>query len=272
MNILFILSITVVSFLFTVIFMPTVNHMLNESNCTKSNFKNEMIPVCTGLIFIPVVTMNSFIAMVWLRSNQYKLPLIFLLGTLAMGAAGFIDDMLGNRNDSGLMGHFKALMKGRLTTGAFKALYGGLIALMISYLLSDHVLNILINTAIIALFTNAINLLDLRPGRAIKGFLCGTVILSIISPFSILHILLYGLSSSVIAYMPYDLKAMNMLGDVGSNILGIALGIVFITNPLSTRVVVLVLLMAFHLFTEKYSLTEIIEKNKFLKYFDQIGR
>jgi len=65
---------------------------------------------------------------------------------------------------------------------------------------------------------------------------------------------------------------MTMLGDVGSNILGIALGIAFVTNSFSTRVIVLVLLIIFHIFTEKYSLTKIIENNKFLKYFDQIGR
>jgi len=272
MNILLILTTTVISFLFTVVIVPVAKGMLYESNCIRRNFKDEMIPVCIGLIFIPVVSINSFIVLILLKNNQYKLPLIFLIGVLAMGVAGFIDDMLGNRNDTGLKGHFKALVKGRLTTGAFKALFGGLISLLISYLLSDNVLNMLINTIIIALFTNAINLLDLRPGRAVKGFLFGTLVLSIISPISILHILLYGLASSTIAYMPYDLKSMTMLGDVGSNILGIALGIAFVTNSFSTRVIVLVLLIIFHIFTEKYSLTKIIENNKFLKYFDQIGR
>jgi UDP-GlcNAc:undecaprenyl-phosphate GlcNAc-1-phosphate transferase len=40
----------------------------------------------------------------------------------------------------------------------------------------------------------------------------------------------------------------------------------------STQLAVVVFLLLLHFFTEKYSLTEIIEKNSFLRYLDNLGR
>ena len=262
----------VISFLLTKIIFPMISNMLYEGNCTKSNYTGEIIPVCSGLVFIPVIAVNTFISILWLNDDKYIYLLVFFLGTLAMGFAGLIDDVFGNRNVTGLKGHLRSLLKGNLTTGAFKALFGGLAAFIISLILSNNIIDILINTIIIALFTNTINLLDLRPGRAIKGFLLFTLLLLTSAPLGILQLLLYGLSGSAIAYLPYDLKAKSMLGDVGSNILGISLGIICAVSSFNARIAALILLILFHLYTEKYSLTDTIEKNKVLKYFDQFGR
>jgi UDP-N-acetylmuramyl pentapeptide phosphotransferase/UDP-N-acetylglucosamine-1-phosphate transferase len=64
-----------------------------------------------------------------------------------------------------------------------------------------------------------------------------------------------------------------MLGDTGSNILGLTLGIssVLLFN-FNIRLIILGFLILIHIITEKYSLSKIIEKNKFLNYLDMIGR
>ncbi|MDI3312113.1 MAG: UDP-N-acetylmuramyl pentapeptide phosphotransferase, partial [Thermoanaerobacterium sp.] len=78
---------------------------------------------------------------------------------------------------------------------------------------------------------------------------------------------------SVMAFMPLDLKAKVMLGDTGSNILGLTLGIssVLLFN-FNIRLIILAFLILIHLITEKYSLSKIIEGNKLLNYLDMIGR
>ena len=64
-----------------------------------------------------------------------------------------------------------------------------------------------------------------------------------------------------------------MMGDTGSNVLGISIGIlVAMGYGLGVRVGWLVFLIFIHLLTEKYSLTKIIEQNKFLNFIDKLGR
>lgn len=78
---------------------------------------------------------------------------------------------------------------------------------------------------------------------------------------------------NVLAYFNKDLKAKAMMGDTGSNVLGISIGILFVlgySGPI--RISWLVVLVLIHILTEKYSLTKIIEKNKFLSFIDKLGR
>ncbi|WP_273223682.1 glycosyl transferase [Geosporobacter ferrireducens] len=260
------------SFLLGRLIIPMFTHLLEDSGSVKSNFRGEIIPVGMGLIFVPVILLNSIAVVVFVRPSHLLSIAAFLAGTFGMCFAGMLDDLLGNRNVTGLKGHIRSFFQGKLTTGGFKALFGGFLAFFISILFSEGLLNILINSLMIALFTNFNNLLDLRPGRSIKGFLLCLIPLFWIPVSVELRTSLFGLLGVVLAYTPYDLKAKAMLGDAGSNVLGISLGILFINGPFLFRLIALALLILIHGITEKYSLTKIIENNKFLNYVDQIGR
>lgn len=260
------------SFIATKLLLPLFFHLFYQAGCTRSNYRGDNIPVGIGFIFIPVLS-GSVICIILFHLGNQQFELAFLLGVFGMGIAGLLDDLLGNRNVTGLKGHFMMLLKKReLTTGGFKAIFGGILSLMISILISKGWIDVFLNTLIIALFTNFINLLDLRPGRALKGFLLSGFLLFVNSIHPTFQLFLLSLAGSSLAYMPSDLKARSMMGDVGSNILGISLGMACASCGLYTRVIVLVLLVSLHIYTEKYSLTETIEKNKLLKYLDQLGR
>jgi Glycosyl transferase family 4. len=78
---------------------------------------------------------------------------------------------------------------------------------------------------------------------------------------------------SVLAFLPLDLKGKIMLGDTGSNILGLTLGISSILLfDFNVRLIIMIFLILVHIVTEKYSLTKIIEGNRFLNFLDMIGR
>ncbi|TCO79835.1 glycosyl transferase [Marinisporobacter balticus] len=260
-----------VSFMISKFIMPMFFHLLYDTESIKDNYRGESIPVGLGLIFIPVITINTICLILW-RTGDNALDLMFLIGCFAMGLAGLLDDLLGNRDVTGLKGHLKMMLKLKLTTGGFKAAFGGLVAFTISIIISKDPINIVMNTLIIAFFTNFINLLDLRPGRALKGFLISGVALVLNPIYEIFRYLLFGLMGATLAYLPYDLKAKSMMGDVGSNILGVSLGIVCASSDFHVRVVVLGFLVGIHIYTEKYSLTQTIQKVKILRYIDKIGR
>lgn len=267
--------IFMISFLVTKLFLPFIRDMLLTANITGKNYKGEEIPVGIGMTFIPVLIVNG-IVINYIFGNDAKIQqllLIFLVGIMTMAAIGLIDDLIGNRDTLGFKGHIKALFKGKLTTGGLKAIIGGLISLLIGSMFASNIVDILINTLIIALFTNLINLLDLRPGRAIKGFLFISAIFFIIGITKEIRIILISILAYVLGYLPQDIKAKGMMGDVGSNALGITLGIISIVSyPMTVKYILLVILILVHFIAEKYSITKIIEKNSILKYLDELGR
>ena len=253
--------------------IPLFRSLLIESNVLRPNYKKDMIPVSMGIVFLPMLIINAIILAYFTTNFKDMLHIfIFLFGLVYMFFAGILDDIIGNRDVSGLKGHFKSLLNGKLTTGGFKALFGGFIGLVISIAISKNIYDIVINTLIIALSTNLMNLLDLRPGRAIKGYL----VISIVLLFTLgeyTRNLLLLIFPNVIAYFNQDLKAKAMMGDTGSNVLGISIGILFVMGyPLKVRLIWLAFLIFIHILTEKYSLTKIIENNKFLNFIDKLGR
>lgn len=253
--------------------IPLFRSLLIESNVLRPNYKKDMIPVSMGIVFLPMLIINAIILAYFTTNFKDMLHIfIFLFGLVSMFFAGILDDIIGNRNVSGLKGHFKSLLNGKLTTGGFKALFGGFIGLVISIPISKNIYDIVINTLIIALSTNLMNLLDLRPGRAIKGYL----VISIVLLFTLgeyTRNLLLLILPNVVAYFNQDLKAKAMMGDTGSNVLGISIGILFVMGySLKVRLIWLAFLIFIHILTEKYSLTKIIENNKFLNFIDKLGR
>ena len=273
-------------FLGTYFMIPLFKSMLVNGNVIRPNYKNEMIPVGMGIVFLPMIIINSIILgfvtlnNIWfVSSSNYNLNIVWLLclalyifSMMAMFFAGALDDLIGNRNVSGLKGHFKSLFKGELTTGGFKALFGGFVGLVVSVCISSSIVDIIVNTLIIALSTNLMNLFDLRPGRAIKVYLV------IIIP---IYITLTGYTKvfpllilpNVLAYFNIDLKARGMMGDTGPNVLGISIGVLMALGyGIKVRLAWLVFLILMHLITEKFSLTKIIEKNRVLKFIDNLGR
>lgn len=262
-----------IGYIGTLSIIPLFKNLLIDSNIVRPNYKQDMIPVSMGIVFLPMVILNGIlIAYCTSDLNNILYLITFIFGLVSMFFAGILDDIIGNRDVSGLKGHFKSLLNGRLTTGGFKAIFGGFIGILISLVISKNISDIIINTLIIALSTNLMNLLDLRPGRAIKGFLVImiTLFLTLADFFKVLPLLIV---PNVLAYFNLDLKAKAMMGDTGSNVLGISIGILVAMGCSSNiRLSWLVFLILIHLITEKFSLTKIIENNKILNFIDKLGR
>ena len=249
----------------TYLMIPLFKNLLVESNCIRPNYKGEMIPVSMGIVFLPMIIINGIIV-AFFTVDFVSIACLFIF------ILGIIDDTIGNRDVSGLKGHFKSLFKGKLTTGGFKALFGGFVGLIISVCISKNIADIIVNTLVIALSTNLMNLFDLRPGRAIKVYL--VIMIAIFFTLTgYVQILPLLILPNVLAYFNYDLKAKAMMGDTGSNVLGISIGILMVMGyTFKVRVSWLVFLVLIHILTEKFSLTKIIEKNKVLNFIDKLGR
>jgi UDP-N-acetylmuramyl pentapeptide phosphotransferase/UDP-N-acetylglucosamine-1-phosphate transferase len=186
---------------------------------------------------------------------------------LGAGAVGLYDDLVGSRPDhqaKGFRGHLGALRHGRVTSGLAKVAGIGLAGFAASALLPGRrgLVDTVLGAGVIAGTANLVNLLDLRPGRALKvAVLLGTPLRA------------YGPVGAAAALLPADLGEQVMLGDCGANALGAILGVALArrTGPVG-RAVALAGLVGLTLASERVSFTRVIERTRGLRELDALGR
>lgn len=263
-------------FVLTKLITPKIADMLRSAGAVRVNYLGVEIPTAAG-ISVVFAAVPGYILAAWFYLPMRFSLTIFAAGILGMSFLGLLDDLIGTREITGLRGHLKALLRGRLTTGGLKAVGGIVIAAGFSVFFSEDWLGLLGNSLLVALFTNALNLYDLRPGRAVKVFLMGGTLFFIYGfsrqyvPNEVLVIL--PALGAALAFLRFDLGGKMMLGDTGSNALGISLGMAAVLLlPGVVKWALVVLLVLLHIYTEKYSLTDTIERIKILRYLDEWGR
>ena len=190
------------------------------------------------------------------------------------GGLGLYDDLAGATHARGLGGHAKALARGEVTTGLVKLV--GLVAagLTAAPSRSGHrrVGARLADAALIAGTANLVNLLDLRPGRALKvvGGTAAPLAAGASSPTTGAA---SALVATVAALLPGDLGERNMIGDSGANALGAALGWTAAAQlgPLG-RCAALAAVVSLTLASERISFSAVIDKQPALAALDAWGR
>jgi hypothetical protein len=172
-------------------------------------------------------------------------------GVAPVAAIGLADDLW-----SGPERGFRAHLTSGPTTGTLKLVGIPLYALVKTRSLSGALL--------VGLAANAVNQLDTRPGRALKAFGLGALLLGGAPRKAV---------AAAVLIAPYDLKEMAMLGDAGSNALGAVLG--FSSVELLTgrsRWSAIGALSLLTLVGERRSLGSVIESTPVLRALDRLGR
>jgi len=263
--------ILILSFFLGRFTIPIFQTFLFQSNYVKKNYEGINIPYSMGILYILNILFITPLFFISIDRNEIIILILILLGCLTMAFVGLIDDYMGTRDVTGLKGHIKMLIRKRITTGGIKAITGIIIAIIISIIISRTIVDGIINIFLITLFSNFINLLDLRPGRALKTYIIisGLFLPFLNGPIGLIMISTIGISLS---YFPYDVRAESMLGDTGSNSLGIILGIAATFFILPIKITILMILIFIQVYAEKKSISYLIDNNKVLQYIDNLGR
>lgn len=194
-----------------------------------------------------------------------------LVGAIGASAAlGGYDDLFGVTHARGLRGHFAALGRGELTTGVVK-MAGLAAAGLLAAPQRPHVLLRLADAALISGTANLVNLLDLRPGRALKT--TAMLGLPLATGRGAGSIAAAGAAASAIALLPGDLAERHMLGDCGANALGALIGwSVAARGNAPTRGLALATVIGLTLASERVSFSAVIEQQPVLAALDGWGR
>ena len=213
--------------------------------------------------------------------------------TGAAGAAGLIDDLDAGAHDGdtpakGLKGHLSALARGRVTTGAVKIAVIGSGALVAGVLLARHraaaaplrrpaatALDAVVSAVTIASWADVHNLLDLRPGRALKAaaLLTAPLLVDRRPAAAASRALAAGCLGAAAAALPGDLMEETMLGDTGANALGALAGTALAAHPARpVRVAAAAAGTGLVLASERVSFTRVIARTPALAALDAVGR
>ena len=213
--------------------------------------------------------------------------------TGAAGAAGLIDDLDAGAHDGqtpakGLKGHLSALARGRVTTGAVKIAVIGSGALVAGVLLARHrsattaprrrpatALDAAVSALTIASWADVHNLLDLRPGRALKAaaLLTAPLLADRRRAAAASRALAAGCLGAAAAALPGDLMEETMLGDTGANALGALAGTALAAHPSRlVRAGAAAAGTGLVLASERVSFTRVIARTPALAALDAVGR
>lgn len=272
---------------FAILWHVLVVLLASRLGLVKPNFQKKPILASYGLVQFPYILASGVMLAAYSpagsgretdwthwNSNPGKLWVLCLyLGVMgAMWVLGAIDDIWGSREVGGFKGHFrKLLFERKLTTGAGKAMGGGLVALAAGWLIHPHqIAQAVLAAMVIALATNTLNLFDLRPGRAVAVFFCGLGVTCILTCCRLIASpLLAAIAGIALVFGIADSRGRAMMGDSGSNSLGAALGLTIALSAPNWVIPAVLLFAAVHVYSEKRSISELIERNRALRTIDR---
>lgn len=242
----------------------------------RTNFHGRTVSLAGGPAFAASATATAA-----LGAGSAPLAAAALVAGGGSGAVGWYDDIVGARpgqKAKGFRGHLAALRDGQITSGTVKIVGVGVAGLAAAALVESgsprrgglrSIVNVVLGGGVIAGTANLVNLLDLRPGRALKaGMLAATPMMT--GPAGGL---VAGPVGAAAAVLPSDLGEEIMLGDAGANALGALVGLAVTarTGPWR-RAALLAGIAALTAASEKVSFTQVIEATPGLRELDALGR
>lgn len=295
---------------------------IKASQWERTNFHGVTVSLRGGVAMAGASVASAAVASA--LSDQPRAALGGAVAALGGAVAGYIDDVDQGAHDGGkvakgLKGHLGALAHGQVTTGIIKIAGIGASALAASALVGSKatsmggkVADLALNTVLIAGAANLANLLDLRPGRALKATVLVAAPLSYFScadaktpasgasvtsatasvtsgasgapsatpaapasasAASAQRLLASGLNAAAITALVEDLQETTMLGDTGANAAGALLGTSLAANDSwKLRLGTALGVVGLILASEKVSFSKVIAANPALNWLDQLWR
>jgi UDP-GlcNAc:undecaprenyl-phosphate GlcNAc-1-phosphate transferase len=262
---------------------PVVLRELGEGGHRKVNYRDRALPCPFGVLILAaaLLTLSPLALIERLADVSVLGPGLLGIATYTLGIAclGLIDDTLGAAGSEGSgpprgwRGHGRALLEGRPSTGALKAV--GSLGLALLALSGAHLSTgrWLLAAAVLVAATHLFNLLDLRPGRTLKAFVALGAGLTIgtASPRALWALGLFA-GPALVAGL-YDLRERALLGDTGASLLGALAGLWLVaTLSGAGQAIALALLLAVTVYGELRSISALVERTPGLRGLDSLGR
>lgn len=237
----------------------------------RRNFTGRNVPTSAGLLFIPIILVTLVLAMAGVPGVGGG-KVAYLVYAFVAAVVGFVDDIGGGSVARGFRGHIGALKHGRVTTGFIKVVVLGGGAVVFGMAVYGFTIEALVAGFLLAGSVNLANLLDLRPGRALKFLGVPTLFMLLVAPY-VAVLAVIGIVGGALGLFYFDLKERIMLGDAGAAVYGSIVGyLVVIDGPGPIWWVAGAVILGLTLLAEVSSVSRIIQEVGVLRRFDEWGR
>lgn len=264
----------------TLLLLLGTRELFDSLTLKRENYRGALIPSALGGIIVITIIVVELGMVLMVRTGAleenwnvwWDYSFMVLISGIAL--LGLIDDIGGRERVSGFRGHILAIGRGRITSGFIKAGAGFALSMIAVNVFSNSLGELFLNTFLVALTINLINLLDKRPGRAIKGFWLLYVVVVITNrglDSTFLNQSASVLASSLVLF-PGDMRERFMLGDTGSNVLGATVGLGLALGLANWPKLGFVLaLLLLNVLSEFYSFSRAIERSSIIRFIDRLG-
>ena len=254
--------------------------LLRSSDRGTTNYRGKPVPAVLGIALAAAIfaaTLVVFSVVLWTHTPGRpevirREALLILVACLVVFLGGLYDDRVGGPA-RGLVAHFRALFEGRVTSGIVKLVAALVAAALVAWAYRPSLLVAVLGVGVMAGAADLWNLLDVRPGRALKYFIPVCLVLLIVSLDTQYALVAPAALGAVAAVFFFDLTERAMLGDAGSNLLGFVIGVgLFESLPLWALVLAFLAILALHWASEAVTLSRMIESTPPLRWYDRLGR
>jgi UDP-GlcNAc:undecaprenyl-phosphate/decaprenyl-phosphate GlcNAc-1-phosphate transferase len=254
---------------------------MQRTGLTRENYRGRRLAFPAGAVLVACSLVA--LAPLALLDDRADLDLLdpelrrWAVYVLGVAFLGLLDDALGRgvagSLPRGWRGHGEAVLSGRFSTGAIKAVGALALAAYATSGLGERDWRYVADLLLLLTTTNLFNLLDLRPGRVEKTFVVLLAALCLgawtVAPLDLLGIFI----GPVLVGFGLTLRERAMLGDTGSNLVGALAGISLLTVlGDDARLAALAAVVALNLYGEFRSISRAIERVPLLRSLDSLGR
>jgi len=239
----------------------------------RTNHAGERVPAVLGLALIGATLAASLSTRAGAGGPPGRVEAATLAAAVAVAAVGLLDDLFGGAEDRGFRGHLGRLVRGRPTTGLLKLVVGVAGGVVVALAIGGGAVRVVAGALLVASATNLWNALDVRPGRSVKW---GIVVL--VPVFALTRDTGFGLVAGAalggaLGILPFDLLERAMLGDAGSNPLGLMAGAgLALVLPTASVIVAAVMVIILQVAAETVTISRVINAVPPLRWFDRLGR
>jgi UDP-GlcNAc:undecaprenyl-phosphate/decaprenyl-phosphate GlcNAc-1-phosphate transferase len=234
------------------------------------NHRGRRVPAVLGVALVAGVA-AGWVAL--LTVGHPHRPGIEVLGAAGLVAtAGILDDVAGH-HARGFRGHFGSLARGQVTTGILKLVVGLAVAVVLAVRAGGGPARIVASAVLIVVSINLWNAMDVVPGRALKVATLVLAAVLVAAPDRPAGALAAVAIGAALAVLPFDLGERGMLGDAGSNPLGLLAGLALALGlPTWAVVVAAGTGLAAQVAAETVTLSRLIQAVPPLRWLDRAGR
>jgi hypothetical protein len=238
----------------------------------RTNHAGRRVPAVLGLAFVGGLLLGAVTTRALEGGGFGPVEAVSMAAVVLVAAAGLLDD-LGGGEERGFRGHLGGLLRGRPTTGVLKLVVGIGSGVWLGLVIGGGPTRVTATAVLVAAAANLWNALDVRPGRSAKwGILALVPVLAVAGETGMGPVAGAALGAAL-AVLPFDLAERGMLGDAGSNPLGLVAGAgLAVILPTPWVVVAAAAAVLLQVAAETVTISRVVEAVPPLRWFDRLGR